>query len=94
MNAYLDHIYPAARADEDGALPHEQLHGVLHFFAGLHKAGYQSHAHCRAGHSKHKVPLIMKSIQIALLAQALGPGNPGAHACAGPTPQAVSGFPS
>ena len=46
------------------------------FLAGLNKAGYQSRTQCMAGHSKLKVPHIMKSMQIAPLAKALGLGNP------------------
>ena len=59
-------------------LPHGQLHGVLPL-AGLNKAGPIPHTlHGRA--LQHKGPLTMKSMQIAPLAHALGPGNPCAPA--------------
>ena len=55
-------------------LLHERLHRV---FSRMNQAGYQSCTHCMAGHSEHKVPLIiMMSMQIAPLAQALAQGLP------------------
>lgn len=48
--------------------------------AGPNKAGYRSRTGCMAGQSNNKVPLIMKSVQIATLAQALGLEDPGAPA--------------
>ena len=62
-------------------LPHEQLHHVL---AGLNKTGHQSHiVHGRA--FKHKLPLIMMSMQIAPFTSA----GPGEARCTGPTQQAL-----
>ena len=46
------------------------------FFAGLNKAGYRYRTHCMAGHSNTRCLLIMKSMQSASLAQALGSGTP------------------
>ena len=58
-------------------LPHEQVHGVV----SRTEQGRVPIPHTLHGRApKHKMPLIMKSMQIAPLAQALGPGNPCAPA--------------
>ena len=59
------------------ALPHQQLHGVVSR-TEQGSVPIPTTLHGRA--LKHKMPLIMKSMQMAPLAQALGPGNPCAPA--------------
>ena len=59
-------------------LPHEQLHSVL----SRTEQGRVPIPHTLHGRTfKHKMALIMKSMQVAPLAQALGPGS---ALCAGP----------
>ena len=59
------------------ALPHKQLHGGF----SRTEQGRVPIPHTLHGRAlKHTVSLIMKSMQIAPLAQALGPGNPCAPA--------------
>ena len=58
-------------------LPHEQLHGVF----SRTEQGRVPIPHTLHGRTlKHKMPFIMNSMQVAPLAQALGPGNPYAPA--------------
>ena len=55
------------------ALPHKQLHGVF----SRTEQGRVPITHTQHGRAlEHKMPLIMNSMQIAPLAQALGPGTP------------------
>ena len=74
LKTVLDAVYTCATPTMSRC--HEQLHV---FLAGLNKAGYRSRTlHGRA--LKHEMPLIIKSMQVAPLEQALGPGNPCAPA--------------
>ena len=67
-------------ATQHPALAHEQLHGVR----GRAEQGRVPIPHTLHGRAlKHKVPFIMNSMQIAPLAQALGPGDPCAPAISG-----------
>ena len=58
-------------------LPYEELHSV---FSRTEQSRVPTPHTLHSRALQHKVPFIMKSMQIAPLAQALGPGNPAAPA--------------
>ena len=74
---HLKTIHDVVSHPHHVTLPHEQLHSV-YSRTDQGRVPIPHTLHSRA--LQHKVPLIMKGMQIAPLAQALGPGNPGAPA--------------